>query len=318
MLGPLPQALKLFGAKGLTWSKACAAIFFTAWMVEVVLRFFAGMKHDVSWDTRDLEVKQVARHLRQISKFIYQMAFTAQIVIWLWILIVMALTPDLALILGAMVLLCVWGLGIAIAIQITIAIVLLSVTSLFSHARSQRVYLVLCAVFLAIISFVWVKFVFMSTWFYEVVNWLGSNGRPVGFIFAIFMIPLTGLSFVWACVAILVSVDTLLVSVQQERQHEQQNRIEAHSLDTPLPPSRTATRVSVSTGWLHRMTAFSNWLESMTSGMTFHYKNLSLGERRRVQAIAFSLANLFFTTLWYCFKYDADGTAKPAWTEMLG
>lgn len=81
VLGPLPQALKLFSASGLPWTKTWAIIFSLAWLVEVILRFTAGMKYEVPRDPRDTDLKHLAKYLHRISKLIYEAAFIVQIAV---------------------------------------------------------------------------------------------------------------------------------------------------------------------------------------------------------------------------------------------
>lgn len=39
---------------------------------------------------------------------------------------------------------------------------------------------------------------------------------------------------------------------------------------------------------------------------------------RRVTELGFGLFNLFFVILFYANVYDAEGTSRPGWSEMLG
>lgn len=51
---------------------------------------------------------------------------------------------------------------------------------------------------------------------------------------------------------------------------------------------------------------------------TFSSRNQTHNQRRGLLAIAFALANLSSTLLYYAFKYSPKGTIKPSWSEMLG
>lgn len=48
ILGPLPQAIKMFGMKGLPWTKTWAVVFFAAWVGEVIVGFIAGIQSKAS------------------------------------------------------------------------------------------------------------------------------------------------------------------------------------------------------------------------------------------------------------------------------
>lgn len=119
MLGPFPQTLKLLGAKGLIWSKAWAAIFFSAWMIEVIFRFVARLEHDGSRELNDAVLRQSADHLRWVSKLIFQLAFIVQISVWLWILIILAATPSITHVLGETIIGVTWGMASILGWTIT-------------------------------------------------------------------------------------------------------------------------------------------------------------------------------------------------------
>jgi len=209
-------------------------------------------------------------------------------------------------------------------------------------------------IYFGLITFAWMKLVWMSEWFLNVTVWLFMISGPLGFILLLFLLPLSAYLFVLACTAILICLDYALVSTAQSRQAEQQDSIEAHHLlpqqqlqavtgdneadassphasptmdiqdiqdiamNTPLPPSRAATGFHIPAQWWKRLDALSDRLIYTVSVLTFGHGKRLAAERRRAQSISFSLGNLFFTALWYCFKYDPTGTEKPAWAEMLG
>ena len=51
VLGPFPQALKVFDMSGLPWTKTWAAIFLAAWLSEAMVRFAAGISSTRSLPT---------------------------------------------------------------------------------------------------------------------------------------------------------------------------------------------------------------------------------------------------------------------------
>lgn len=78
ILGPLPQAIKALGARGLYWTKAWAALFLGSWFVEVVVRFSSGLPQSTAADMADAELRSQARFLRKISLMVHQVAFVTQ------------------------------------------------------------------------------------------------------------------------------------------------------------------------------------------------------------------------------------------------
>ena len=363
VLGPLPQALKLLSASGLPWTKTWTVIFSLAWLIEVILRFIAGMKFEVTRDNRGIDLKNLANYLRQSSKMIYQVAFIVQIAVWIWILTKLAATPVLCGILGAMLLGLAWVCSVGFLTTLALVVILLVpifINNHFNTSPFRRVRaIVMCAAIVGVLP-LWTKYGWTADWFSGSLLWVFNFISPVGFVVALILLPPCAVLFVWACTAILIGLDAILVKFGQKLEERDPDALESQSLlprgeepqqqastatttvsdavpsttaephasstiamdtlaqNTPLPPSRATTGFTVPTNWWLRLTALSESLERGSGKWTFHYRGLDRAQRRRVQAIAFALANLFFVSLWYWGEYDPEETEKAGWTDMFG
>ena len=279
----------------------------------------------------------------------------------------MAATPILCEILGITLLGVFWYFGIGTMLWIVtllIPIYLMVKVSNVPFPITRALVVVACMI---AISIVWIKYVLSAKWFLDVLGWFIIVSQPVGFVIALLLVPICAFLFVWACTAILIGLDALLVTVGRKSQQARDDRaMESHSLlardndgdedpsaavtipsttaaidvgnsttdlpttsssmptiqtiseNIPLPPSRASTGLIVPATWGARLAALSERLETKSSKWAFHYRALPDAQLRRVQAIAFSLTNLFFTTMWYWCKYEPEGTKKAGWTDMFG
>ena len=143
----------------------------------------------------------------------------------------MAATPILCEILGITLLGVFWYFGIGTMLWIVtllIPIYLMVKVSNVPFPITRALVVVACMI---AISIVWIKYVLSAKWFLDVLGWFIIVSQPVGFVIALLLVPICAFLFVWACTAILIGLDALLVTVGRKSQQARDDRaMESHSL----------------------------------------------------------------------------------------
>lgn len=211
VLGPLPQAIKMFGMTGLPWTKLWAVILFVAWVIEVILRFCAGIsseKEGASLVRRKMMAKTT---LRRVSKMTYQVAFMAQIAVWLWILIATCATPNVRWAFGAGFVISLWGFAIGIGVWIGTLYLITIVLRTYMPAGGAPI---VTAYFSCLIGLTvgWYK-IFFSQQSFDLLSWLFKISGPFGFILALFVLVFGLYVFIRGCTLFILTLDLIIMSL---------------------------------------------------------------------------------------------------------
>lgn len=328
ILGPLPQAIKIFGAHGLYWTKAWAAVLFSAWVWEVMVRFIAALPRSVKVDTDGVGSRVRSRDLKQLSRILYQIDFMAQFAVWLWILVILSWSRAPREYIGFFFGALLWVVGLVYGgLLLGIALVILLLYALSSISRLAATIFLICA------SVGWTVYwfyaVYLMDWSYAILLWLIRVSEALSLVVGLPLLSGTIYLFVSASTALLLAFDSILVILGQEvegsleREPFLSSEADTQSDDQTLMTHQRRTSLganeegqNVSSRRITRCSARS--AETIALGKFFHRRKLEVHQNRRVRAITFALANLLFTSLYYFFKYYSYGTVKPSWTDMLG
>ena len=306
ILGPLPQAIKAFGAVGLHWTKAWAALFLGAWCVEVVVRFSAGLARPTRVESAATGLESQASFLRKISLMVHQAAIVIQYCIWLWIMITLPRSEKFQHILALCVL-----LNIVCPTFFLIAIAFLPYVLGELGVFPSYVYTV---AFWIVFEGLWFM---MFIWYLQSLDkWVYITSEALAFLPGTVLFSIAIYVFSLLCTALLIYVDlTLARSGPQEEPRYNYGPPTNRALSRS---SREDFRHPIANELWRFAERCSKALAKKAYLLSFLWEDISEDQNRRVLSITFALANLLFATLYYCILYDSMGTVKPSWTELLG
>ena len=229
VLGPLPQAVKLFAMKGLPWTKAWAVCLFAGWMGEIIVRFLAGIPGGRVDLTMGEASVTTARILFLISRITYQLAFLAQVAMWIWILVYISASEGVRKSFGEYAIVSIWLIILLGFIGLSMGAYLGVVGYLVSIFSSKIVRIAIGIIFY--VGF----FPGVAAWseglsklsFFRLDRWF-KQGKAVGSPVAVVVIPICIACLVWICTVLLILFDHSLARLARGRNrasHEDQAQL---------------------------------------------------------------------------------------------
>ena len=255
VLGPLPQAVKVFGMVRVPWTKVWAVVFFVAWVVEVAVRFAAGVpSRDASGLVDDGRMLAAKRELLWLSEWVHIAAFATQLAVWLWMLSSVSNDDRIRGYFAAVGMGVLWMFGIGLGIGslgIGLLQVLMSgVAKLTGTKKGARsVYVASSAIFL----FGWAMYFTNAGWSIDLLKRMAAVGGPLGFLLALMFSFMCLVYFVMGCTWMLVGMDFALKRLGDERiagGEEEERLLEAGppsatDVGSNLPPSALVENTSI-------------------------------------------------------------------------
>ena len=240
VLGPLPQAIKIFGVSGLPWTETWVALLFMAWLVEIVIRFCAGLPNTkVNGVRNEKEMLTSSKLLKRTSRTLNYVAFIMQVLVWLWILLSLSASKFVKFLFGFLVSMLAWYFGICILLPTAILALPIKLLEIQSKRNMKPTMEFLLAAAGIIILFSWTALICYcasAAWSQTLLLWLVNHSEPVGFVVALPVSTAVLWLFVLNLTRLVLMVDNKIIAASRNVLSSPQER---HQAQLTLPPPVT-------------------------------------------------------------------------------
>jgi len=319
-LGPLPQAVKLLGCKGVPWTVVWCFFYLVSFLLNVGVIVIAGPNGSANerTSTKPAMSSHLKHKLVNISQKLTVIGYVVQITIWAFVLVRLDMTwfKVIGIIAG----------GLLGSIVLMVALYLIPTFTFIKCCGDGAVYVIMTYFVLLIAG-----------------AFIPACQKSLGILFGLFLKDgvvlvlgwIGGILLTCLLIIILIAIGIAIIKKFDELLKRFANNGKLPDNQPPqggyqrLPSQhirRVATDPPNSTSW-----SFDRRLEQKAAWQTFSLSRLlqpikgrknagedSEDDTRRQLALSFALANLIFGLLYYCFGYSDKGTWKPGWTDMLG